>query len=79
MFWRQASGLLGKEEKEMKSIHNYGWIFLLIAMAGDLTVSFLLSFFYKGYSNLKMSISALGNPNSPGSNYENRTCCFICK
>ena len=29
----------------MKSIHNYGWIFLLIAMAGDLTVSFLLSFF----------------------------------
>jgi len=31
--------------KRMKSIHNYGWIFLLIAMAGDLTVSFLLSFF----------------------------------
>ena len=49
----------------MKSINNYGWIFLLIAMSGDLIVSFLLSFFYKDYSNIKMSISALGNPNSP--------------
>ena len=42
-----------------------GWIFLLIAMAGDLIVSLVLSFFYKGYSSMKMSLSALGNPNSP--------------
>ena len=34
-------------------------------MAGDLIVSFILSLFYSGYSNLKMSISALGNPASP--------------
>ena len=49
----------------MNSIYNLTWIFLLIAMVGDLIVSFMLSFFYKGYSNLKMSISALGNPKSP--------------
>ena len=49
----------------MNSLYNLTWIFLLIAMAGDLIVSFMLSFFYKGYSNLKMSISALGNPKSP--------------
>ena len=53
------------EKKKLKSINNYGWIFLLIAMSGDLIVSFLLSFFYKDYSNIKMSISALGSPNSP--------------
>ena len=49
----------------MNSVYNLSWIFLLIAMAGDLIVSFILSYFYKGYSNLKMSISALGNPKSP--------------
>jgi hypothetical protein len=49
----------------MKTIYNFAWIFLLIAMAGDLIVSFILSFFYNDYSNLKMSISALGNPGSP--------------
>lgn len=42
-----------------------GPYFLLAAMAGDLLVSFVLSLFYKGYSNLKNSISALGNPSSP--------------
>ena len=49
----------------MNSVYNLSWIFLLIGMAGDLIVSFILSFCYKGYSNLKMSISALGNPKSP--------------
>ena len=49
----------------MNTVYSLSWIFLLIAMAGDLIVSFLLSFFYEGYSNLKMSISALGNPKSP--------------
>ena len=34
-------------------------------MAGDIVVSLLLPLFYKGYSCKKMSISALGNPNSP--------------
>ena len=42
-----------------------GWIALLAAMAGDILVSWILSLFYKDYSNIKMSISALGNPQSP--------------
>ena len=46
-------------------MNKYGWFALLIAMCGDLLLSFILSFFYTGYSNLTMSISALGNPNSP--------------
>ncbi len=49
----------------MEYLKSYGWIFILIAMAGDLLVSFFLSMFYRNYSNLKMSISALGNPSSP--------------
>lgn len=46
-------------------MNKLGWYALLIAMCGDLLFSLLLSFEYKGYSNLTMSISALGNPNSP--------------
>ena len=42
-----------------------GWYALLVAMAGDIAVSLVLPAFYKGYSVFKMSISALGNPNSP--------------
>ena len=49
----------------MEKLSNNGWYFILIAMAGDLLVSLILSFFYKNYSSLKMSISALGNPASP--------------
>lgn len=49
----------------MNMRNTYGWIFLLIAMVGDLLVSFFLSLFYGKYSNLKMSVSALGNPSSP--------------
>ncbi len=49
----------------MEKLHSYGWIFLLIAMAGDLLVSLFLSLFYSEYNSLKMSISALGNPSSP--------------
>ena len=49
----------------MDKLNSYGWFFILIAMAGDLTVSLVLSMFYGEYSNLKMSISALGNPSSP--------------
>ena len=49
----------------MEKLNSYGWIFILIAMVGDLLVSFILSMFYGEYNNLKMSISALGNPSSP--------------
>lgn len=49
----------------MEKFYKYGWFTLIIAMAGDLIVSWILSFFYSGYSNAKMSISALGNPSSP--------------
>lgn len=49
----------------MERLNSYGWIFLLIAMTGDLLVSLFLSLFYSEYSSLKMSISALGNPSSP--------------
>ena len=49
----------------MEKLNSYGCFFILIAMAGDLIVSFVLSMFYGEYSNLKMSISALGNPSSP--------------
>ena len=49
----------------MERLTSYGWLFIFIAMAGDLIVSFILSLFYRGYSNFKMSISALGNPASP--------------
>jgi hypothetical protein len=49
----------------MEKLDFYGWNFILIAMVGDLLVSFILSLFYGEYSNLKMSISALGNPSSP--------------
>ena len=48
----------------MEKLNSYGWIFILIAMIGDLLVSFILSMFYGEYSNLKLSISALGNPSS---------------
>jgi len=49
----------------MDKLNSYGWIFLLIAMTGDLLVSQVLSLFYGEYNSLKMSISALGNPSSP--------------
>ena len=49
----------------MEKLKVYGWILLLIAMVGDILVSSILSLFYSDYSNFKMSISALGNPNSP--------------
>lgn len=47
------------------NINIYGWYFLIAAIIGDILVSWLFSLFYGDYSNLKMSISALGNPQSP--------------
>jgi len=49
----------------MDRLNSYGWVFLLVAMAGDLVVSLFLSLFYSEYNSLKMSISVLGNPSSP--------------
>ena len=51
--------------KTMKINFSYGWYALLIAMIGDLVISGILSLFYKDYSSITMSISALGNPKSP--------------
>ena len=48
----------------MKHIIIFGWFALLIAVIGDLLISAILSLFYKEYSSLTMSISALGNPQS---------------
>ena len=49
----------------MEKFYRFGWYTLIIAMAGDILVSLVLPCFYKEYSSLKMSISALGNPQSP--------------
>ena len=49
----------------MDRLDSYGRIFLLIAMIGDIVVSLILPLFYREYSTLKMSVSALGNPSSP--------------
>lgn len=45
--------------------NNYGWYALLIAILGDLLIPFILAPFYKDYSHTTMTISALGNPQSP--------------
>ena len=49
----------------MDILFRTGWYAFLIAMAGDIAVSLILPAFYKDYSIRKMSISALGNPQSP--------------
>ena len=49
----------------MDKLYRYGWLFMIIAMSGDIIVSMILPLFYKNYDWMKMSISALGNPESP--------------
>lgn len=49
----------------MDRLIKIGWYALLTAMGGDIAFSLLMPVFYKGYSISKMSISALGNPQSP--------------
>ncbi|MEE3314281.1 MAG: DUF998 domain-containing protein [Treponema sp.] len=49
----------------MTSFIKLSWLSLIIAMLGDIAISFVLPLFYKTYSISKMSISALGNPKSP--------------
>jgi len=48
----------------MDRYYKFGLWALLIAMAGDILVSWVMPLFCKDYSSLKMSISALGNPKS---------------
>ncbi len=49
----------------MEKLCRLGWYALIFAMAGDILVSLVLPCFYKEYSSMKISISALGNPQSP--------------
>ncbi len=49
----------------MERICRFGWYALIIAMIGDVLASLVLPCLYKEYSIMKMSISALGNPQSP--------------
>ena len=49
----------------MSSIRILSWAALILAMSGDLFVSVALPVKYPGYSRMKDSISALGNPESP--------------
>ncbi len=49
----------------MEKICRFGWYALIIAMSGDILISLVLPCLYKEYSSMKMSISALGNPQSP--------------
>lgn len=46
-------------------LDKYGWYALLIAMVGDILISWILPWFYKDHSCLKLSVSVLGNPQSP--------------
>ena len=46
-------------------LYDIGRYTLVIAMVGDILVSWIMPLFYKGYSSTGMSISALGNPQSP--------------
>lgn len=49
----------------MNVIVKYGWYALLIAIVGDMLIPFILAPFYKGYSNSLMTVSVLGNDQSP--------------
>lgn len=49
----------------MNFLLEYGWVFIIIAIVGELLIPFILSFLYKGYSNTKMTISSLGVSSSP--------------
>ena len=50
---------------QSSKFYKFGLYALIIAMIGDLLISFLLSMFYIGYSNTKISMSTLGNSKSP--------------
>ena len=49
----------------INAVTKYGWLFLLIAVIGEMVAPFILAPRYKGYSHTTMAISALGSRNSP--------------
>lgn len=49
----------------MTFLVKIGWHALLIALLGDMLIPFILAPFYNGYSHTAMTVSALGNPQSP--------------
>lgn len=49
----------------MSVVVKYGWLYLLIAVVGEMTVPLILAPFYTGYSHTTIAISTLGNYNSP--------------
>lgn len=51
--------------KQMNAVIKYGWLYLLIAVIGEMVVPFILAPFYKEYKHTTMAISTLGNSNSP--------------
>lgn len=42
-----------------------GWILLIIGIIGDFVVTYVLAYFYPGYSHMRQVMSVLGNPKSP--------------
>ncbi len=65
----------------MDKLYRYGWMFMIVAMAGDIIVSIVLPLFNRGYEWTKISISALGNPASPVRLIYNPpgSLCFYCR
>lgn len=55
----------GGEIRSMSNLTKYGWYALIVAIMGDILIPFILAPFYGGYSHMSMTISALGNPQSP--------------
>lgn len=49
----------------MQVLIRDGWIYLLLGIAGEMIVPFILGAFYKGYRHTTMVISSLGNDKSP--------------
>ena len=49
----------------MNLIIKHGWIFIIIAVVGEMLIPFFLAPLYKGYSHSTMAISALGSKGSP--------------
>lgn len=49
----------------MEILFRIGWYSLLIGLLGDILIPIVLAPFYKGYNPSTMTVSALGNPQSP--------------
>ena len=66
---RIEMSLVGKTLRDRRKFMDFlvktEWCALLLALLGDMLIPFILAPFYQGYSHTKMTISALGNPQSP--------------